>query len=162
MGNLTDEVFNPTRTSGSAEVFSEILNDFKVKLSDKSEAVNIDNKKLNNDADFQPKITTGFFPSGQEYTFFNVEDNLTGSDKAYLKSLGWPTSEYSDVNVLASNIAQDRVDGTLKGSMTKEYLFGDREKGLAGLVERMQGMESDFRGLCTTLLKTIDQGTQNI
>ncbi|RXS80569.1 hypothetical protein [Geobacillus sp. PK12] len=153
---------SPNRVRDSDAVFSEILNDFKVKPSSQSETDNVDNKTLKNDADFQPKITTGFFPSGQAYTFFNVEDNLTGSDKAYLKSLGWPTAEYSDVNVLASNIAQDRVDGTLKGSLTKEYLFGDSEKGLAGLVERMQGMSSDFSELCSTLLKTINQGIQNV
>ncbi|MEI7412330.1 hypothetical protein [Pectobacterium aroidearum] len=151
----------PTRTSGDSDVFSEILNDFKVKPSDKSDVVNVDNKKLENDSDFQPKVTTGFFPSGQAYTFFNVEDYLTSSDKAYLKSLGWPTTGSSDLNFLASNIAQDRVDGALKGPLTKEYLFGDREKGLAGLVERMQGMGSDFSELCTTLLKTINQGKQS-
>ncbi|EMY0212175.1 MULTISPECIES: hypothetical protein [Enterobacterales] len=155
-----DSMF-PTRTSGNSDVFSEILNDFKVKPSDKSDVVNVDNKALENDSDFQPKVTTGFFPSGQAYTFFNVEDNLTSSDKAYLKSLGWPTTGSSDLNFLASNIAQDRVDGALKGSLTKEYLFGDREKGLSGLVERMQGMGSGFSELCTTLLKTIDQGKQN-
>lgn len=159
INGLNSSSLNNQKTKENAEIsFSEILKSSQVTsdtnlLSTASSAENTPP----GDSEFQPKFTTGILPSGHVYTSFNIEDNLTDSDKAYLKSLGWPTAGYSDLNFLASNIAQDRIDGTLKGPLTKEYLFGDKDKDLVGLVDRLQGMGSEFKELCSTLLKIVDK-----
>lgn len=111
--------------------------------------------------DFKPVFKKEILPSGQEYTSFNVEDNLTESDKTYLKSLGWPTAEYSKVNYLASWIASDLVDGYLTGPVTKEYLLGDKSKGIAGLVDRLQGEDPEFKKLCQIFLHNMDLSDQD-
>lgn len=142
-----------------ADLFKSVQSESTV---NKSQAAVSGGEILKNDADFKPKFKKEILPSGQEYTSFNVEDNLTESDKIYLKSLGWPTATASAVNELANWIAFDRVDGSLTGPVTKDYLLGDKSKGIAGLVDRLQGEGQDFKKLCEEFLSNQGGGDDHM
>ncbi|WNU99028.1 hypothetical protein RS584_15065 [Enterobacter sp. DTU_2021_1002640_1_SI_PRY_ASU_LCPMC_013] len=147
-----------------SEISTSFSGLFKTKkdehVDSKPETVSSVDKTLKSDANFKPKFKKEILPSGQEYTSFNVADNLTESDKTYLKSLGWPTATASGVNELANWIAFDRVDGSLTGPVTKDYLLGDKSKGIAGLVDRLQGEGPEFKKLCQMFLHIMDLSTQ--
>lgn len=38
---------------------------------------------------------------------------------------------------IAAYVAMDRNDGTLKGPLTQDHLFGNSAKGFVGLIERL-------------------------
>ncbi|MBK0019625.1 hypothetical protein [Kosakonia sp. S42] len=151
-----------TNKKNKNTLFSEILEKAQQKKVEKvKDNIPTVGENSINDSNFKPLFKKGVFPSGQEYTTFNVADCLSENNKSYLKSMGWPTPEYSEVNNLASWIAFDRVNGTLTGSINKDYLFGSKEKGTIGLVDRLQGEGSEFKNLCETLLKLMGDSTQH-
>ncbi|WNU98963.1 hypothetical protein RS584_14670 [Enterobacter sp. DTU_2021_1002640_1_SI_PRY_ASU_LCPMC_013] len=141
--------------------FSGLFKTMKDELVDsKPKTVSAVDKTLKSDADFKPTYKKEILPCGHEFTSYKVEDNLTESDKTYLKTLGWPTDEFSGVNMLASMIASDRVDGYLTGPVTKDYLLGNENKGVSGLVGRWQEGGSEFKKLCQAFLHNMDLNTQ--
>ncbi|PWC13263.1 hypothetical protein B4923_08580 [Brenneria roseae subsp. americana] len=89
---------------------------------------------------------------------YNTDECLTENDKAFLKTMGYPTDNFSDINQLARLIAMDRVDGYLKGPITKEYLFGDKSQGIPGLADRFSDETEQRRisDLCSSLVKSLD------
>lgn len=145
------------KDNSNTVLFSEILKEQQIK-SEGENKIESEVKSLNDDNNFKPKYSTGVFASGQSYVMYNTEECLTENDKAFLKTMEYPTDNFSDINQLASLIAMDRVDGYLKGPITKEYLFGDKSQGIPGLADRFSD-ENDKRritDLCSVLMNSLD------
>ena len=96
--------------------------------SSKKDAISASNKpeEINKS---QWTITT---PDGKVLTAIDIGASLTASDKALF---GWPSQDET-IMTLAAHAALDRNEGTLKGPITKDYLFGNAQKEIFGLIER--------------------------
>lgn len=141
--------------------FSEILDSKKQSISHTVKGQNI--TSASDDFNFKPKYKTFTTPGnpgfpGKEYY---VEDNLTSNDKALLKQIGW-TENYQkddDLQCIAQHIATDRVDGILKGPITKEYLFGNDSgfRGLMGNIRSPEHYSNEMRNLAKSLFDIISE-----
>lgn len=113
---------SPKNTESSPLQFKDIFETSKkdaISASNKSEEINKS----------QWTITT---PDGKELTAIDIGASLTASDKALF---GWPSQDET-IMTLAAHTALDRNDGTLKGPITKDYLLGNSQKDIFGLIER--------------------------
>lgn len=142
---LPDHKTNKTHATS----FSEIL--------EKKTSITMDNtnNSISDDFNFKPKFHA-YMSSGEPVDFpsisFNVNECLTNSDKSLLQSVGWTENGENtlELNELAGRIAIDRVDGILKGPVTKQYLFGNctsDSPGLLGIIQSPHDYSSNMKGL---------------
>lgn len=70
-------------------------------------------------------------PDGTVWTIIDIGASLTSKDKFLL---GWPSDDQT-IRTIGARVARDRHNGTLKGELTEEYLFGNPAKNMIGIVD---------------------------
>lgn len=86
-----------------------------------------------------PGVEKGTMPDGTEVGY-NIDMNLalTPEDK---QLVGWPCDDDSEMSTVACMIAGDRACGDLTGPVTIDYIMGNEDKHISGIVSRFQVSE---------------------
>lgn len=88
-------------------------------------------------------------PDGRAWTRIDIGKTLTEHDKSVL---GWPSDDENRA-MLAAIVASNRADGTLTGPLDHDHVLGNRQKGVAGLVDQLpSGFIEKARGALQYLL----------
>ncbi len=83
-----------------------------------------------------PGVSTATGADDTKWTYTDLDQALTADDK---NITGW-SSETPSFNQAAELVAEDRADGTLTGPITKDYLLGNADKQIVGLIQRGPGI----------------------
>lgn len=68
---------------------------------------------------------------GNDVLCIETEKILTEDDKIFL---GWPCYDNEVQELFTLSLVEDRIDGVLKGKITNDYVFGNVDVGLPGLI----------------------------